>query len=91
MATVNVTFLPANITTQAETGERITDVAARVGIDIPMSCGGNCACSTCRIIVKQGDLTPASDMEQMWGLPAGQRLGCQSRVMESDIIVEVPL
>lgn len=90
MKKINVTFLPSHISVEGEFGEKITDVALKAGLDIPMACGGNCACSTCRIIVKEGSLGGQSDMEEMWGLPDGQRLGCQATLENDDVVIELP-
>ena len=90
MSQVNVTFLPMGIKVVANTGDRITDIAHANGVDIQMACGGNAACSTCRVIVKSGQLSAKEEMETLWDLPEGERLSCQCQVQNSDIIVEVP-
>jgi 2Fe-2S ferredoxin len=76
--------------------ESILDVAINFGIQLEHACGGSCACTTCHVIVKQGDdnLSPADDdeldrLEMAPGLTLHSRLGCQA-VVEGDVTVEIP-
>src|SRR5512144_2573946 len=43
----------------------LLDIALNFGINLEHSCGGNCACTTCHVIVKEGDenLTEMDDDE----------------------------
>src|SRR5690348_9453751 len=41
----------------------LLDIALNYGIDLQHSCGGNCACTTCHVIVRQGEEN-LSDMEE---------------------------
>jgi len=102
-----VTFLPANITVEvdpermpyAEHGKRmsILDIALNHGIQLEHACGGNCACTTCHVVVKDnsdGSLTEMEDEEAdkldgAAGLTLHSRLGCQS-VVTGDVVVEIP-
>jgi len=62
--TVEVTFLPEGKTVTFEHGklpykdhgkeESLLDVALNYGIHLDHACGGNCACTTCHIWVKEG-------------------------------------
>ena len=62
--TVRVTFLPEGKTVEYEHGklpykdhgkpESILDVALNNGIFLDHACGGNCACTTCHVWVKEG-------------------------------------
>jgi len=49
-----VRYLPADIEVTANSGVTLLDAALDNGIDIPHECGGNCACTTCRITVREG-------------------------------------
>ncbi len=49
-----VTFLPADITVEVDDGTSILDAALTHHIDLEHNCGGNCACSTCHVIVQEG-------------------------------------
>src|SRR6202021_2464439 len=63
----------------------ILDVMLGHGIHLEHACGGNCACTTCHVIVKQGinKLGEASEqeedlLEKAPGLTPTSRLGCQA-------------
>ena len=90
-----VTFLPLNKTVEARTGMSLLDVALENGIDLEHNCGGNCACSTCHVIIVRGmeSLTPKSldeedQLEDADGLTVNSRLGCQAKV-HGDVVVEI--
>ena len=61
---VQVTFLPEGKTVQFENGklpykdhgkeQSLLDVALNYGVTLDHACGGNCACTTCHIWVKEG-------------------------------------
>jgi 2Fe-2S ferredoxin len=77
----------------------ILDVLLGHGIALEHACGGNCACTTCHVIVKQGfnRLPPAEEREEDLldrapGLTPTSRLGCQAVIEDEDaeIVVVVP-
>jgi 2Fe-2S ferredoxin len=101
-----VTFLPAGVTVEFEQGElpfsghgrpeSLLDIALHHGIHVEHACGGNCACTTCHVIVREGEdnLSPmdeeeADRLELAPGLTLHSRLGCQS-VVTGDVVVEIP-
>ncbi len=102
-----VTFLPANVTVEfdpttmpfAEHGKQasLLDVAINNGITLEHACGGNCACTTCHVIVKSGDEQQLSEMEDdeadrldmAPGLTLRSRLGCMA-IVKGDVTVEIP-
>jgi 2Fe-2S ferredoxin len=72
------------------------DIALNYGIDLEHACGGNCACTTCHVIVKEGEenLTDMDEDEEdrlymADGLTLHSRLGCQA-VVKGDVTVEIP-
>ncbi len=77
--------------------ESILDVCLNFGIHLEHACGGNCACTTCHVIVTQGaenlsemDEDEEGDRLQMApGLTLRSRLGCQC-VVEGDVEVKIP-
>ena len=104
MAVSRVTFLPHNVTVEFERlpyqghgrPGSILDVALNFGVALEHSCGGNCACTTCHVIVRQGEgnLSPMEDDEAdrldiAAGLTLHSRLACQA-VVNGDVTVEVP-
>ena len=76
----------------------ILDVLLAHGVVLEHACGGNCACTTCHVIVKQGfdRLSPAEESEddlldKAPGLTPTSRLGCQAVIADdAEIVVLVP-
>ena len=74
----------------------ILDVLAGHGIHLEHACGGNNACTTCHVVVKQGEEN-LSEMEEeemdrldtAADLTLHSRLGCQC-VVKGDVVVEIP-
>ena len=101
-----VTFLPVNVTVEFEPGElpyhdhgkpeSLLDVALNYGIDLEHACGGNCACTTCHVIVREGEVNlsemeddEADRLELAADLTLHSRLACQS-IVRGDVVVEIP-
>ena len=65
-------------------------------IDLEHNCGGNCACTTCHVIIREG-MNHLSEMDEdeedrldtAEGLTLTSRLGCQARI-KGDVVVEIP-
>ena len=77
----------------------ILDVMLGRHIHLEHACGGNCACTTCHVIVKQGFniLSEASEQEEDLldkapGLTPTSRLGCQAVLEDpnAEIVIVVP-
>ncbi len=92
-----VTYLPMNVTVEAKEGQNLLEIALANNIHMEHNCGGNCACSTCHVIVKQGfdslstQQTDEEDqLDEAENLTLTSRLGCQAKVSKDDIVVEVP-
>lgn len=106
--TVRVTFLPENKTVEFEHGklrylehgkpESILDVALNFGVHLDHACGGNCACTTCHVVVKKGkellsemDDDEADRLDMAADLQLASRLGCQSVIEKAgEVVVEIP-
>jgi 2Fe-2S ferredoxin len=76
--------------------ESLLDIAMHFGIPLEHACGGKCACTTCHVIVTDGDgnLTEASDdeldrLDTAADLTLHSRLGCQA-VVKGDVKVKLP-
>ncbi len=90
-----VAFLPMGLSVEVKEGKTILQAAVDNHIDLPHACGGNCSCTTCHVIVRQGEEN-LSEMEEeednrldmAAGLTIHSRLGCQARIC-GDVIVEV--
>src|SRR2546430_14828594 len=75
--------------------ESFLDVAKNLGVPLEHACGGNCACTTCHVIVRQGAQN-LSDMEDdeadrldtAWDLTPQARLGCPAPI-KGDVLWEL--
>ena len=106
--TVRVTFMPANKTFEFEKGqlpyadhgkpESLLDVAMNNNFFLDHACGGNCACTTCHVIVQKGeellsemDDDEADRLDMAAGLTLHSRLGCQAVIDKpGEVVVEIP-
>lgn len=75
----------------------ILDVMLGHGLFLEHACGGNCACTTCHVIVKSGmaqlsENTEEEDdlLDKAPGLTPTSRLGCQAVINDGEIIILVP-
>ncbi|NIB43951.1 2Fe-2S iron-sulfur cluster binding domain-containing protein [Pseudomaricurvus alkylphenolicus] len=88
---------PKGEVVQARQGASVTESLVAAGVDIEHSCGMNCACTTCHIILREGadSVAPADDLERtitrgVMGFGPDSRLGCQVRLGRDDLVVEIP-
>ncbi|MGA2962531.1 MAG: 2Fe-2S iron-sulfur cluster-binding protein [Candidatus Korobacteraceae bacterium] len=106
--TVRVTFLPGNQSVEYEHGrlcyqehgkpESLLDVAINFGVHLEHACGGNCACTTCHVVVRKGkellselDEEEADRLDMAADLQLNSRLGCQVQIVKpGEIVVEIP-
>ncbi len=103
MPDIDVTFVKpdgSKICVQATVGTTLLTIAHENDIDIEGACEGNMACSTCHLIIGEGDYDrlpePCEEEEDMLDLAVGltstSRLGCQITLDEtmSGLVVHVP-
>jgi len=100
MATHKVTFLPLNITVEVDDSKypfgdhglpgSILDIALANDIHLEHNCGGNCACTTCHVIVKEGmeHLSEQTEeeldqLDEAEGLTLTSRLSCQALALRA--------
>ena len=106
--TVQITFLPEGKTVEFELGklpykdhgkeQSILDVALNNDIRLDHACGGNCACTTCHVWVKEGaenlsemDDDEADRLDMAADLQLNSRLGCQAVITKpGKVVVEIP-
>ena len=88
---------PDGAALEAPAGETVLDVALKNGISIPHACEKSCACTTCHLVIREGfDSLDESDeleddmLDKAWGLEPESRLGCQAKVADEDLVVEIP-
>ena len=75
----------------------ILDVLLGTASPLEHACGGNCACTTCHVVVKRGGTRSAARGRRGRGGPARQgagltptsRLGCQAVVSDPDAEIEI--
>ncbi|HCG7088265.1 TPA: ISC system 2Fe-2S type ferredoxin [Vibrio parahaemolyticus] len=88
---------PEGAVLEAKRGETVLDVALKNGIGIEHACEKSCACTTCHVIIREGfdSLEESEELEddmldKAWGLEPESRLGCQAKVADEDLVVEIP-
>lgn len=91
-----VKFLPLDVEVEVPEGKSILDAALDNNIKINHNCGGNCACSTCHVIVEQGieSLGEMSEdeedmLDEVEELHDNSRLACQCKI-KADLVVNIP-
>jgi 2Fe-2S ferredoxin len=77
-------------------GTSILDAARACEAQVGSACGGNLACSTCHVWVREGfdGLSEMSDdendiLDKAFDVRPYSRLGCQARVAAEDVDVEI--
>ena len=65
MATHKVTFLPMNVTVEVDDAKypladhgrpgSLLDIALAHNVHLEHNCGGSCACTTCHVVVREGE------------------------------------
>ena len=88
--------LVAPITIEVKPGTTILEAAEECHARVGHACGGNLACSTCHVWVHEGidSLPEVTDkendiMDKAFGVSSESRLGCQARLGEADVVVEI--
>jgi ferredoxin, 2Fe-2S len=105
---VRIIFMPEGRTVEFEHGkldykdhgkpESILDIAINHEVFLDHACGGNCACTTCHVWVKQGaenlsemDDDEADRLDMAADLQLNSRLGCQAQIVKpGELVVEIP-
>jgi len=84
------------LTVEVKPGTSILDAAEACGARVGHACGGNLACSTCHVWVHEGldslpDVTDKENdiMDKAFDVRAESRLGCQAKVADQDVVVEI--
>ena len=84
------------ISLEVKPGTSILEAAEECGARVGHACGGNLACSTCHVYVHEGldSLPEVADkendiMDKAFDVRMESRLGCQAKVADEDIVVEI--
>ena len=89
-------FKDKKVTIEIDRGVSILDAALEHGVALYHTCGGNCSCSTCRVVVLKGGENlsaiepPEAEILDSFDLQPPYRLGCQAQVMDGEAEVEIP-
>jgi uncharacterized 2Fe-2S/4Fe-4S cluster protein (DUF4445 family) len=88
VSTVRVTFLPDNVSVEAEPGTSLLQTALDAGVYIDAECGGTGSCGRCRVLVREGE-TECGDMSSLSQeeKDQGWQLACQCTA-RSDVEAE---
>ena len=86
-----VRFEPSGVTVDVDNGTELLDAARKAGISIESPCGGKGTCGKCLVRVISGEI----NSEAQGSLPEsalidGYVLACKSRILDDDVIVEIP-
>src|SRR2546429_4834698 len=91
-----VRFEPDGIEVEVPIGTSILAASNKAHAQVGYACGGVCACSTCHVYVKEGfdSLSEQQEnemdiLDKAFDVRATSRLGCQSKVGEEDLVVEI--
>ncbi len=93
MGKIIVTFQPERTRTEAESGEKLIDIASYAGIDINNLCGGQGVCGKCRVKINKGKVALSSKVIGKLSrkeLEQGYALACQAESQDEDIEVWIP-
>ncbi len=83
-----ITFLPEKISVAADKDDTILTAAAKAGVYIPASCGGEGVCGKCKVLVKGEARSDKANLRQEdWD--KGFRLACRTTA-KSDLEVTIP-
>ncbi len=93
----HVELCPDGAVIEASPGTSLCDALLENGIAIEHACEKSCACTTCHVILREGQqsLTPPEELEEdlldkAWGLEPTSRLSCQVIVDRADLVIEIP-
>lgn len=91
---VRITFWPDARTVEAPEGVRLLQAAHGGGIDITGTCGGRGRCTSCRVKVLRGAVSPPTIMDQVQlgdeEVREGFRLSCQTHALEDAEVQVAP-
>lgn len=79
--TFQVRFLDLGRCFSAAPDTLLMDLCEQHGLPLEAACGGFAACSTCRVCVVEGKLSPLDPTEEPFLDAPGQRLACQARII----------
>jgi len=100
-----VIFLPSGKRGEFEPGTTLLQAAQTLNVDLDSVCGGRAMCGRCQILCTEGEFAKhgvssradhlsdrgavESRYDEQFGLAAGRRLACQTRLL-GDVVIDVP-
>ena len=91
-----ITFLPDGETVDVPRGTTLLQAAQKAHAMVGSACGGNCACSTCHVYVREGfdSLSDVAENEEdildkAFDVRPASRLSCQAKVGGDDVVCEI--
>ncbi|MHC1726858.1 MAG: ASKHA domain-containing protein [Syntrophobacteraceae bacterium] len=93
MGRIIVTFQPECTRTEANSGEKLIEVASYAGIDLSNLCGGEGVCGKCRVRVTKGKVKLSSRVIGKLSrkeLEQGYTLACQAELQDDDVEIWIP-
>ncbi|WP_425060560.1 Na(+)-translocating NADH-quinone reductase subunit F [Sporomusa carbonis] len=86
-----VTFLPAGIKVEVESGTDLLTAASKANIELKAPCGGDGTCGKCAVQIKNGRVKARRDSHLATRMAEkGLNLACQTLVQDEDLVVEIP-
>ena len=86
-----VTFLPAGVKVEVESGTDLLTAASKANIEIKAPCGGDGTCGKCAVHLQSGNAKARRDSHLATRLAEkGLNLACQTLVQDEDLVVEIP-
>ncbi len=93
----HVELCPEGVVFEAKAGTTVCDALLANDVPLEHACEKSCACTTCHIIVREGfdslaESTEEEDdmLDKAWGLEPDSRLGCQAKITDKDLVIEIP-
>lgn len=86
-----VTFLPAGVKVEVESGTDLLTAASKANIEIKAPCGGDGTCGKCAVKLTSGIAKARRESHLATRLAEkGYNLACQTIVQDEDLVVEIP-
>lgn len=80
-----------DVVIHANKGDRLLDIARDANVAIDAPCSGNATCGKCKVKLISGAIeSPKTQHISEEEYAAGWRLACVSKVMDEDMVIEVP-
>lgn len=78
-------------------GTTVLEGAKQNGVELEHACGGEMACVTCHVVIREGfdSLEEATEeeedcLDQAWDVSTESRLACQTKVATEDLVIQIP-